>query len=448
MKTINVTVNGKAVSASVEPRTHLADFLRDTLNLTGTHLGCEHGVCGACTLFIDGVPARSCITFAIACDGASITTIEGFDDDEIMRALREAFSREHALQCGYCTPGMLASARDTVMRMPDASEHDIRVAMSGNLCRCTGYVGIVRAIQSVIAERKVKGVSSPGYATAALGPTGSGHAKPTTVADAATLQIASPTIEEPLITSSRRKPGSSKTSISLDSGFRRSDERGVVQTFAKMDPADAAQRSEATRQSAAPAIGKPQTTLRQSFSVDHGREKVWDFFGRLGQVTTCLPGTSLIGTPTDDHVEPRIRIKVGPIIAEFEGAADVVRDRSNYAGMIHGSARDTRSSSMTRGEIRYVLLEDKQGAATRVDLEVGFTLTGPLAQFSRSSIVQDIAKRMTTAFARNLQARLDQDDNVASAERAAPVPELDAGSLIFSVLWDRIKTFCRTLLGR
>jgi len=100
MKTINVTVNGKIVAASVEPRTQLADFLRDALNLTGTHLGCEHGVCGACTLFIDGVPARSCITFAIACDGASITTIEGFDDDEIMRALREAFSREHGLQCG------------------------------------------------------------------------------------------------------------------------------------------------------------------------------------------------------------------------------------------------------------------------------------------------------------------------------------------------------------
>src|SRR5258706_5759262 len=180
MKTINLTVNGKSISASVEPRTQLADFLRDTLNLTGTHLGCEHGVCGACTLFIDGVPARSCITFAVACDGASITTIEGFADDEIMRALREAFSREHALQCGYCTPGMLASARDIVMRMPDASEHDIRVAMSGNLCRCTGYVGIVRAIQRVIAERKAKGLAAPVNATTALGPAGSGHARPTT----------------------------------------------------------------------------------------------------------------------------------------------------------------------------------------------------------------------------------------------------------------------------
>ena len=414
MKTINVTVNGKAVAASVEPRTQLADFLRDALNLTGTHLGCEHGVCGACTLFIDGVPARSCITFAIACDGASITTIEGFDDDEIMRALREAFSREHGLQCGYCTPGMLASARDTVMRMPDASEHDIRVAMSGNLCRCTGYVGIVRAIQSVIAERKAKGLSSPVNATTALGPTGSGHAQPTTASAFPSSPTLLPAGEGSILRPSPRGRGTE--------GEGRFGERAA-------EP------------------GKPLTTLRLSFSVDHGREKVWDFFGRLGEVTTCLPGTSLLGTPTDDHVEPKIRIKVGPIIAEFEGVADVVRDPSNFAGMIHGSARDARSNSMTRGEIRYVLLDDKQGAATRVDLEVGYTLTGALAQFSRSGIVQDIAKRMTASFAGNLQVRLNQGDSGVRTDRAA-VSELNAGSLVFSVLWDRIKAFFRALFIR
>lgn len=410
MKTINVTVNGKAVAASVEPRTHLADFLRDTLNLTGTHLGCEHGVCGACTLFIDGVPARSCITFAIACDGASITTIEGFDDDEIMRALREAFSREHGLQCGYCTPGMLASARDTVMRMPDAGEHDIRVAMSGNLCRCTGYVGIVRAIQSVIAERKAKGLTSPGNATTALGPAGSGHAKPMAASGAPTAQTVSAAARNELNGTVQRPAAASGTAVASD-------------------------------------MGKPQTTLRQSFSVDHPRARVWDFFGRLGEVTTCLPGTSLIGTPTDDHVEPRIRIKVGPIVAEFEGAADVVRDPSKYAGIIRGSARDTRSSSVTRGEIRYVLLDDKDGIATRVDIEVGYTLTGALAQFSRSSIVQDVARRMTASFAENLQARLNRGDGGVRTERAA-VSELNAGSLVFSVLWDRIKALFRALFMR
>ena len=175
MSTCNLNVNGSAVSAEIQPRTHLADFLREKLNLTGTNLGCEHGVCGACTLLVDGVPTRSCITFALACQKAEVTTIEGLDDDEITRELRAAFTREHGLQCGYCTPGMVVSARDVVLRMQDPSERDIRVAMSGNLCRCTGYVGIVRAIQSVIADRRRRGIAAiPNGNRTRLGPSGSG----------------------------------------------------------------------------------------------------------------------------------------------------------------------------------------------------------------------------------------------------------------------------------
>lgn len=154
MKTINLNVNGKQVSATVEPRLNLADFLRDGRMLTGTHVGCEHGVCGACTVEVDGAPARSCIAFAAACDGATVRTIEGLDADPVMVQLREAFSAEHALQCGYCTPGMMVTARDIVMRLPQADEALIRKELSGNLCRCTGYVGIVRAIQLVLAQRK------------------------------------------------------------------------------------------------------------------------------------------------------------------------------------------------------------------------------------------------------------------------------------------------------
>lgn len=154
MKTINLNVNGKQVSATVEPRLNLADFLRDGQMLTGTHVGCEHGVCGACTVEIDGAPARSCIAYAAACDGSTVRTIEGLDADPVMVQLREAFSAEHALQCGYCTPGMIVTARDIVMRLPQADEARIRKELSGNLCRCTGYVGIVRAIQRVLAQRK------------------------------------------------------------------------------------------------------------------------------------------------------------------------------------------------------------------------------------------------------------------------------------------------------
>jgi carbon-monoxide dehydrogenase small subunit len=150
---ISLTVNGDAVKVEVEPREHLADLLRGSLLLTGTHIGCEHGVCGACTVEIDGVPARSCITHAGSCDGASVRTIEGFGDDPTMAALREAFSREHALQCGYCTPGMLVAARDIVLRLPGADEARVREELAGNLCRCTGYRGIVRAVLSGLRAR-------------------------------------------------------------------------------------------------------------------------------------------------------------------------------------------------------------------------------------------------------------------------------------------------------
>ena len=153
---LSLTVNGQRVEALVEARTHLADFLRERLGLTGTNLGCEHGVCGACTIEIDGAPARSCIAIAAACDGASVRTIEGFEDDAVMAELRAAFTAEHALQCGYCTPGMLVTARDVVMRLPDADEARIRKELSGNLCRCTGYMGIVRAIERVLDERKAR----------------------------------------------------------------------------------------------------------------------------------------------------------------------------------------------------------------------------------------------------------------------------------------------------
>ena len=154
MKPLSLMVNGKPVRATVEPRTHLADFLREELRLTGTNIGCEHGVCGACTVLIDGAPARSCIAFAVACEDADVRTIEGFDGDPVMKELREAFSAEHALQCGYCTPGMLVTARDIVMRLGDADEARVRLELAGNLCRCTGYVGIVRAILRVLEGRR------------------------------------------------------------------------------------------------------------------------------------------------------------------------------------------------------------------------------------------------------------------------------------------------------
>jgi carbon-monoxide dehydrogenase small subunit len=140
-------VNGEPVTAQIEDRTTLADFLREELNLTGTHLGCEHGVCGACTVLLDGEPVRACIVLAAAAAGGEVRTIEGFDDDPAMEVIRECFAEAHGLQCGYCTPGMVITVRDLLLRGRCADAAQIRAELAGNLCRCTGYGGIVRATE-------------------------------------------------------------------------------------------------------------------------------------------------------------------------------------------------------------------------------------------------------------------------------------------------------------
>lgn len=143
---IKLTVNGKAVVGDVEPRMTLADFLRHELRLTGTHVGCEHGVCGACTVVVDGKAMRSCLLFAVQLDGKHVTTIEGLAKDGELSPLQQAFQKHHALQCGFCTPGMLATAHAFLSEDSTPTPERVRDVISGNICRCTGYVGIVDAI--------------------------------------------------------------------------------------------------------------------------------------------------------------------------------------------------------------------------------------------------------------------------------------------------------------
>ena len=143
---IALTVNGKTYSEEVEVRMHLGDFLRQQLGLTGTHLGCEHGVCGACTVLVDGVSARSCLMLAVQADGRELLTVEGIaPNEEDLHPLQEAFRDNHGLQCGFCTPGMLTTLIEFLRDNPDPTEREVREAISGNLCRCTGYQGIVAA---------------------------------------------------------------------------------------------------------------------------------------------------------------------------------------------------------------------------------------------------------------------------------------------------------------
>ena len=154
MSTVSMTVNGQAVSADVEPDTLLVEFIRENLGLTGTHVGCDTSQCGACVVLVDGDSAKSCTMLAVQAEGSDITTIEGLASNGDLHPMQTAFHENHALQCGFCTPGMMISAIDLVTKNPDPSEAEIRHGLEGNICRCTGYHNIVKAVQAAATAMK------------------------------------------------------------------------------------------------------------------------------------------------------------------------------------------------------------------------------------------------------------------------------------------------------
>ncbi len=396
MKALSLTINGRNVKAEVAPRLNLADFLREHQALTATHVGCEHGVCGACTILIDGAPARSCITFAAAANGAEITTLEGFEADPVMALLREAFAENHGLQCGFCTPGMLITGRDIITRLPDADEKRIRLELSGNLCRCTGYVGIVKAIQSALAAANKAGLAKLPPARG-IGPVGS---HPPAAAQAY----------------SRRPAATSRVQAVA----------APAENFSAIDWQ---------------AVEREGVELRQSFSVPFPRDQVWRFFADLDQVAGCMPGARLTGPMTGNRAEGEINVKLGPIVSAFHGVLDVTRDDTGFRGTVRGAGRDTKSSSSARAIITYIVGEPS-AAASQVDVSVKFLLTGALAQFSRSGLVKDVADHLTRVFAQNLEARLSGRPLASESADA-----LDAGAVARSAVLRRITGFFRRLFG-
>ena len=157
---VSIRVNGEDVRERVEARKTLVDFLRDDLGLTGSHIGCEHGVCGACTVLVDGRTARSCLMFAVQANGCAVTTVEGLAPDGQLSVLQQAFIDNHGLQCGFCTPGMLMTLTELLREVPEPSEQEVREALTGNLCRCTGYAGIVAA--ALDAAQRLCAAAKPG----------------------------------------------------------------------------------------------------------------------------------------------------------------------------------------------------------------------------------------------------------------------------------------------
>jgi carbon-monoxide dehydrogenase small subunit len=393
VKPVSLIINGRDVKAEIEPRLNLADFLREHQFLTATHVGCEHGVCGACTILIDGAPARSCITFAMAADGAEITTLEGLEGDPVMSVLREAFSAHHALQCGFCTPGMLMTSRDIVVRLPEADEKRIRLELAGNLCRCTGYVGIVEAIKSTLASMKSsdRALEIP---PRRIGPVGS-HAP------AAPPDFSRGSVTTPI---ARTQP-------------RASPRVGTV---------DAIEWA---------AVDREGVELRQSFSVPFSRSEVWAFFSDLDQVARCMPGAHLTKPAQAGRAEGELNVKLGPIVSALHGILEVERNDETFRGVVRGAGRDAKSPSSARAIIIYDV-HQLQAGASQVDVSVKFLLSGALAQFSRSGLFKDVADHLTQIFARNLEARL-------SGAPAANIStkELDAGAAARAAIWARIRAF-------
>ena len=317
--TFALTVNGRIRELSAAARVSLADALRENCGLTGTHLGCEHGVCGACTVLLDGQPARSCITFAVACAGADVTTIEGLDDDELAGELREAFRRRHALQCGYCTPGMLISARDLALRLPDADDKAIRVGLSGNLCRCTGYVGIVAAVKEVIAARRERGIAALADAgRAMLGPVGA------------------------------------QAAAAIAAGA----------------PAPVADRVDETELRPGRPISSRRMLSRIRFLIAQPADRVFAHFADMRAVAAAMPGL-VVTQASADHAEGSFVVALGPITARFRGEAEISRDEARRSGQILAAGGDPASSSRARGVIDYRVTADEASGSCRSNCKSG-----------------------------------------------------------------------------
>jgi len=339
--TVQFVVNGASMTTSVEPRTSLADVLRDKFQLTGTHVACEQGVCGACTVIVDGKPVRSCITWAVSLDGAEVRTIEGFEEDATMQRLRDAFSREHALQCGFCTPGMLVTARDIAMRLPGCDETRVRHELGGNLCRCTGYSGIVRAVCSVAS------------------PDG-----------------ASPNVE--------RAP------------------RPALETF---EPVQDAASTSAAVTAAAMDADEPGARITETIVVRGcDAQRLWELLSDVGTAATCLPGAR-VDSYDGQSIAGAVKVSFGPIKAEFVGEGAVVRDDSERRAMIRGTATDPRSRTRAKADIVYrTEPQPDAGDAARLVIVLDYDVQGPLAQFSRSDLVRSLVRQVVRDFGRNLEA--------------------------------------------
>ena len=381
---VNLTVNGTEVALSLPARVTLSDALRDHLGLTGTHVGCEHGICGMCTVLVDGDAARACLLFAVQLDGAEITTVEGLGRPDELHPLQESFGRHHGLQCGFCTPGFLMSSYDLLTHEPEVQRDDLPTELSGVLCRCTGYRNIIDAVDEV----------AEGHRRALPGPGNCGQR---------TL---------------------------------------VGRTSAPNSTAGAAERPVEEEQELPQEIeipaGDPTIRIDVVSRLTSEPNEVARVFDDIRLLARCLPGAELTDELGAGWYRGRARIALGPMRMAFNGIAHI-EEQSADRIVMKAQGKDTGGGAQARIVMTAAAID---GGGTALQAEAIVFLTGRIAGFGRS-LAGDVSRRMFEEFARSVdRAAAGEEEPTASTRPPGAI------SLLMATIVDRIRQFFRRLNPR
>lgn len=382
---ISFSVNGQNTNVNVSPRVTLADALRDELGLSGTHLGCEHGVCGMCTVLIDGDASRACLVLACQLEGAEIITVEGLGKPNDLHPLQYAFSRHHGLQCGFCTPGMLMSAYDLLTHEPNVTPDELPERMSGVLCRCTGYKGILDAVAEV-ARKYPDGVPAP--------------------KNCSSFQIIPRSVNMGSAPSTRGVPD-------LNNNISSPLEILLPQT-------------------------PPTVAISLETVIDATPELVWELLDDAPRLAECLPGAELTADLGNDRYTGRVRVGLGPIRLSFVGDVHVVeRDSSHYSLRVLGQGKDEGGGGV-KADIRLVVESADSVSLLKANAEL--YMSGRIAQFGRS-LAGDISRDMFSEFASSIGAK-------ARGEERVQTKGLSAWGMVVKLVVSRIRTIFRRMGGK
>jgi aerobic-type carbon monoxide dehydrogenase small subunit (CoxS/CutS family)/CO/xanthine dehydrogenase FAD-binding subunit/carbon monoxide dehydrogenase subunit G len=387
---VTLRVNGSEATVRVPPRMHLADALREHLGLTGTHLGCEHGVCGMCTVLVDGTAARACLLFAVQCEGTEIVTVEGLGSPDEQHPLQQAFSAHHALQCGFCTPGMLMSSYDLLAGGGPVAPEELPEQMSGVLCRCTGYRGILAAVADVAAAHP-DGVPAP-------------------------LNC----LPRPLM--GRGGGGSGQ---------------GHTEQPGDLAP-ESAREVDSGTDLAVPA-GSPSATVEVTSALGAPVDAVWAVLDDVERMVACLPGAELTEVLGGDRYRGTAGVALGPVKLSFAGLAQIMeRDAAGHRLRMIGQGSDAGGSA-TQADIR-LRAEPAPGGGSVLRADADLYLSGRIAQFGRA-LAGDVSRRLFEQFATAVDAAAVGQE-APSRRRPSPL-WLAVGALLDAVrrrssrLWRR-----------